>query len=289
METERKILKSCPISCFADEISTSLDRQIAVLHGLGISHIELRSTDGINVADYSMDYAKEVRRKLDDANIRVSAIGSPIGKIGIEDDFDGHRKKLQHVEALADLFETKYIRMFSFYLPEDSDPSAYRDPVFFRMDQMVNEAARNGITLLHENEKGIYGDTAPRCLELMKQFNSDAFGCTFDFANFVQCRQDTLEAYEMLKPYITYVHIKDALFADGTVVPAGTGDGNVTRILTALNQTGYHGFLSLEPHLANFTGLGSLEKDAAVRAENDTEKAFCAAYRALEKILTEKK
>ncbi|WP_461874830.1 sugar phosphate isomerase/epimerase family protein [Fusicatenibacter sp.] len=288
METERKILKDCPISCFADEISTSLDRQIAVLHDLGISHIELRSTDNVNVADYSMDYAKEVRRKLADAGIRVSAIGSPIGKIGIEDDFNEHLKKLQHVETLADLFETKYIRMFSFYMPENSDPSAYRDPVFFRMEQMVNEAAHSGITLLHENEKGIYGDNAPRCLELMKQFYGDAFRCTFDFANFVQCRQDTLAAYEMLKPYITYVHIKDAKTADGTVVPAGTGDGNVNRILTALDQTGYNGFLSLEPHLANFAGLGSLEKDAAVRVENDTEKAFCVAYRALEKILTGK-
>ena len=137
-------------------------------------------------------------------------------------------------------------------------------------------------------EKGIYGDNAPRCLELIKQFYGDAFRCTFDFANFVQCRQDTLAAYEMLKPYITYVHIKDAKTADGTVVPAGTGDGNVNRILTALDQMGYNGFLSLEPHLANFAGLGSLEKDTAVRVENDTEKAFCVAYRALEKILTGK-
>lgn len=288
MENKKVLLKDCPISCFADEISPSLDRQIIYLRELGISYIELRSTDGINVSDYSMDYAKEVRKKLYDANIRISAIGSPIGKIGIEDNFEAHRKKLQHIEALADLFETPYIRMFSFYLPEQADPYAYRDPVFFRMEQMVQEAAHNGFTLLHENEKGIYGDNAARCLELMKSFYGDSFRCTFDFANFVQCHQDTLEAYEMLKSYITYIHIKDARKEDGTVVPAGTGDGNVAKILSALDQTGYSGFLSLEPHLADFAGLNTLEKNADVRAETNTEKAFSIAYQALCNLLSKK-
>lgn len=280
------LLKDSLISCFADEISPSLDRQIAFLHKLDISYIELRSTDGINVADYSMDYANEVRKKLDDANIRISAIGSPIGKIDIKDDFESHMKELQHVEALADLFETPYIRMFSFYLPKQADPCAYRDQVFFRMERMVQEAAHNGLTLLHENEKGIYGDNAARCLELMKSFYSDSFRCTFDFANFVQCHQDTMEAYEMLKSYITYIHIKDARKEDGTVVPAGTGDGNVAKILSALDQTGYSGFLSLEPHLADFAGLNTLEKNAEVRAETNTEKAFSIAYQALCNLLS---
>ena len=89
----------------------------------------------------------------------------------------------------------------------------------------------------------------------------------------------------MLKPYIEYVHVKDARMADGEVVPSGTGDGQLAAIFDKLDQSGYKGYLSLEPHLANFAGLGSLEKDAAVRAENDTEKAFCIAYRALEGLL----
>ena len=159
MNTQHKLLSSCPVSCFADEIAESLDRQIEVLSRIGISYVELRSADGINVSDFTMDFAKEVK-------IRISAIGSPIGKIGIDDDFDAHLQKLSHTEQMADIFETPYIRMFSFYIPENYAAADCRSEVLFRMEAMVAEAAHNNITLLHENEKGIYGDNASRCLDL---------------------------------------------------------------------------------------------------------------------------
>lgn len=285
MNTQHKLLSSCPVSCFADEIAESLDRQIEVLSRLGISYVELRSADGINVSDFTMDFAKEVKKKLDQANIRISAIGSPIGKIGIDDDFDAHLQKLSHTEQMADIFETPFIRMFSFYIPENRTAADCRSEVLFRTEAMVAEAAHNNIILLHENEKGIYGDDAPRCLDLMQQFVGKHFSCTFDFANFIQCNQDTLEAYEMLSSYISYVHVKDALFATGEVVPAGTGDGHLPEIFRKLDASGYHGYLSLEPHLANFSGLAALEHNAAVRTENNTEKAFCVAWEALQKLL----
>ena len=221
----RKILSNCPVSCFADEISVSLDRQIQVLNELGIKFVEFRSADGTGVADFTDEQAKEAKKRLDAAGIRVSAVGSPIGKIGIEDDFEAHMKKLQRIEHIADIFETPYIRMFSFYLPENADQKDYRDAVMKRMERMVQEAKASRLVLLHENEKGIYGDNAARCLDLMKEFYGDHFKATFDFANFIQCGQNTIEAYEMLKPYIEYVHVKDARMADGEVVPSGTGDG----------------------------------------------------------------
>lgn len=285
MSEIRKRLTRSPISCFADEIAASLDRQIEVLQELGIRYIELRSADGINVSAFTPEYARTVKQKLDAAGIRVSAIGSPIGKISLEDDFQSHMKMLTTVEHLADIFETPCIRMFSFYLPENRTPESCRDEVLARLEQMVAEAAKNRLTLLHENEKAIYGDTAPRCLDLMKQFAGETFRCTFDFANFIECGQDTLEAYHMLKPYIAYVHVKDAILKTREIVPAGQGDGKLSEIFTLLDQTGYEGTLSLEPHLANFSGLNSLEKDAAVRAENDTERAFHVAYRALMQLL----
>ena len=57
------------------------------------------------------------------------------------------------------------------------------------------------------------------------------FRGVFDFANFVQVGQDTLEAYELLKEHIAYVHVKDAILGSGRVVPAGYGDGHVGEIL----------------------------------------------------------
>lgn len=282
---DRKILTKCPVSCFADEIDVSVDKQIALLQELGIGWIEFRSGDGKGVADYTEKEAEMLMSRLSANGIRISAVGSPIGKIDITQDFEPHFETYRHIVELAGILDTSFIRMFSFFMPEGEEPDKFRDEVMRRMDRMVEYAAGRNVVLLHENEKGIYGDNAARCLDLMKLFYGDHFRCTFDFANFVQCGQDTLEAYEMLRPYISYIHVKDALRENGDVVPAGTGDGNVAEILNRLDEKGYAGFLSLEPHLADFAGLKSLEKEVKERGRTDGEEAFCTAYRALEKLL----
>lgn len=286
MSIDRLILKNCLISGFADEIDADIDKQIALLKQLDLSYIEFRSAGGINVADYTIDQAKALKEKLDANGIRLSAVGSPIGKIGIADDFAPHLEKLDHVMELAKIFETDRIRMFSFYMPKESNPHDYRDEVLRRTEAMVAAAAKQNILLLHENEKGIYGDMAVRCLDLMKQFYGPNYQCTFDFANFVQCGQDPLEAYEMLAPYVSYIHVKDAMAKDGLVVPAGQGDGKLKEVFTLLDKAGYQGFLSLEPHLTDFIGLQNLEQDgAAIRGRSDGEAAFCQAHAALLELL----
>lgn len=282
---ERKILTNCPVSCFADEIDPSVDKQTALLKELGIGWIEFRSGDGKGVADYTEKEAEALMRRLSADGIRISAVGSPIGKIDITADFAPHFETYRHVVELAGILDTPFIRMFSFFIPRGQEPDSCRDEVMRRMDSMVEYAARRNVVLLHENEKEIYGDTAERCLELMKAFYGEHFRCTFDFANFVQCGQNTLEAYDMLRPFLSYIHIKDALWESGDVVPAGEGDGNVAEILSRLDREGYSGFLSLEPHLADFAGLKALEKEAKKRGRTDGESAFCTAYQALTKLL----
>lgn len=284
METG-KILKKCQITGFADEIASSADRQIEVLNKLGISYIEFRSADGINVADYTLERAKALKEKLNRAGIRISAIGSPIGKIGIEDDFETHLEKLTHVMDVAEVMDCRYVRMFSFFIPEGKNPEKYRDDVMERIEKMVEAAKKRNIVLLHENEKEIYGDTAPRCMDLLERFGGNNFKCVFDFANFVQCGQDTLEAYEILAPYIAYVHIKDAKADSGEVVLPGEGDGNLLQILQKLNNADYSGFLSMEPHLVDFGGFARLERNGKQMKEGDGAKAFKDACEALERLL----
>jgi sugar phosphate isomerase/epimerase len=152
---------------------------------------------------------------------------------------------------------------------------------------MIDYACEQGVVLLHENEKDIYGDTADRCADLMKELYCDNFKAVFDPANFVQCNQDTKNAYILLKDYIAYMHIKDALYDGGKVVPAGFGDGNVAYILEDLFANGYDGFLSLEPHLGKFTGLAELElDDAMLDLPEGGEGTFILAHRALCGILS---
>ena len=285
MSDDRIILKKCPISCFADEIDSSVEKQMALMEELGIGWVEFRSGDGKGVADYTEAEAEALMRRLEGKKIGVSAVGSPIGKISITDDFEPHLESLAHIAELAKIWNTPYIRCFSFFIPGGEKPEKFRDEVFRRMDRMVELAARKNLTLLHENEKEIYGDMAPRCLELMEKFGGENLKATFDFANFVQCGQDTLEAWDMLKEYVAYVHVKDALFDGGRVVPAGQGDGNLKEIFSRLDKKGYQGFLSLEPHLADFAGLSGLEKNVEKRGRTDTEAAFVTAYEALQALL----
>lgn len=273
------------ISGFADEITPSFDRQLEVLQACGMHWLELRSADGINVADLSDQQVEHIASQLQRAGIGVSSIGSPIGKIAVTDSFEPHFDSFRRVVEIAKRFNTRNIRMFSFYDP-DRETESNRDEVFRRIGQMVEYAVKEDIVLLHENEKGIYGDVAPRCTELLERFYGKHFQAVFDFANFVECGQDTLEAYELLAPYIRYVHIKDAKSDTSTVVPAGMGDGQLLEILGRLQAGGYQGFLSLEPHLTDFAGLQQLEQDAKERkARLDGESAWQTALQALRGIL----
>ena len=215
------------LSGFSDEIAPEFDKQLETIKEFGISHIELRAADGINVSDLTGEKVKEVNAKLAAAGIGVSSIGSPIGKIGIAEEFAPHLDKLKRTLEIQKELDAPYVRMFSFYLPKDRDPGEFREEILDRMGKMVEEAEKWDSVLLHENEKGIYGDNASRCKDLMDAFYGPHFRAVFDFANFVEVGQQTLPAYENLKPYIEYVHVKDALMKVKKVVPAGRGDGHV--------------------------------------------------------------
>lgn len=277
------------LSGFADEITDDLTRQVKHVKSLGMSYIEMRGVDGNNLIFHNDEKVKSIKAYLDENGIKLSALGSPLGKIGIKDDFDKHFEDYKRAVEVAHMMDCKNIRMFSYYIPDGEDADKYKEEVFNRTGKFVDYAKKNDAVLLHENEKGIYGDNAKRCLNLMEEFYGDNFKCIFDFANFVQVKQDTLEAYEMLKKYIFYFHVKDALFVNGQVTPAGYGDGHVKEILTTELEKGFNGFLSLEPHLSDFAGFASLEKSGEGFEKYDKKltgpESFSLAYEALEKLL----
>jgi sugar phosphate isomerase/epimerase len=239
------------LSGFADEISPDLDEQLAVLASESISHLELRSVWSTNVADLDNAQVARLRHQLDESGVQVSAIGSPIGKIGIDDPVEPELERLRRVADVAAELGTTMVRVFSFFIPQGRNPAIYRNEVIDRMAALAALAAERGLVLAHENEKEIYGDRPERCADIITTIGSPALRATFDAANFVQCgvRPHT-EAYGLLRPYLSYVQIKDALAATGEVVPAGQGDGQVRETLTALRDSGFAGYLSLEPHLA---------------------------------------
>lgn len=276
-------------SAFADEAATDLGEQMRCLSEEGISMLELRGVDGINCADLNKEEALSIHKKLAKEHITLSALGSPFGKIGITDPFEGHLKQFEKTLEICKILECTRIRMFSFYIPHEEEPEKYRYEVLSRLEKMIELAGKADILLVHENEKGIYGDTPERCMELYRYFDGE-MGIAFDPANYVQCGVDPLEAYQMQKDTITYFHMKDALKDDGSVVCVGQGDGSVPEILCDVNRSRKEDvILTIEPHLHIFDGAQTLQEEALRGKVSyaNSRTAFHAACEAMRKCMKE--
>lgn len=281
------------ISGFADEIDPQLDVQLKVVKELGMDHICLRAADGKGIADYTFEeFQQSILPRLQAAGVKVSSLGSPIGKIDIDDE-DAYAKQLEQLDTLCricNLLDCKYIRMFSFWML-NKNPDEWKDEVLNKLRGFADIAAKYDVVLIHENEKDIYGDIGSRCKVILDELASPHFKAAFDFANFVQCGEDTAACWEMLKEHVAYIHIKDAVAGNKENVVCGTGDGKIAQILKkAIREDGYEGFLTLEPHLVLFATLQSLEvEDAAdVISENkakDGAEGYGMQYHALRDIL----
>ena len=265
------------LSGFIDEISDDFGLQCKTAAGLGLRYVEVRSAWGTNILDLDESQLNTLRETLASNDLNVSSIGSPIGKISIDDEFPPHLERMRHAVEVAKTLEAPYIRLFSFFIPEGTDPDSRRDEVLTRMSALVEAAADSDVILAHENEKEIYGDIPRRCLDIVTSVSSPKLQLAWDPANFVQVGvRPFSEGYAMLRPYVGTIQIKDALLSDGTVVVAGAGDGEVPETVRALRADGFDGFFSLEPHLGEYTAYGALSGP----------ELFTKAWKAFTEILT---
>lgn len=281
-------MNNIKIYAFADEASPIIDKQITALKENGLQGLEIRNVDNVNVSEISNAKAKEVKKKLDDAGLTVWSIGSPIGKIDIEkDSFAVHTEKFRRTLEIAEILGAENIRLFSFFIPKGKNPVDYKQEVINRLGTFLDLANGTGITLCHENEKGIYGDIPERCLEIHKALPE--MPAIFDPANYIQCGADTLKAWEIIKGFVKYLHIKDAL-PNGSVVPAGKGIGNLPFILDDFRKNGGK-CVTIEPHLTVFSGLAALEKEGNKSVVGEVYRypsntlAFKAAADALKELI----
>ncbi|MHD0445657.1 sugar phosphate isomerase/epimerase family protein [Staphylococcus cohnii] len=288
------MLKNIEISGFSDEIASDFQTQLKTVNELGMSYISLRGINDKNIGDYSVEMIKkDVLPRLKQWDIGVSSIGSPIGKIYINDE-DAFQKQLATLKTLCEisqLLNCQYIRIFSFYIPKEDNFDAYKDIVVSKLKAFARIAEQYNIILLHENEKDIFGDIARRCKLILDEVNSPNFKTIFDFANFVQCGENTQECYDLLSDDIAYIHIKDAVYKDNFNVLCGTGDGQIESILVQFFESGYQGFLTLELHLVVFDAIKDLELEHSTEtiqnsAAKDGAEGYKMQYEALLKILS---
>ncbi len=270
------------ISAFADEVSPMLEEQIAYLRHAGVKWMEIRFVDGRNITALTTDEATEVKRHLDKAGIRVSAIASPIGKYPVDAPFEPHLELFRHTIRLARTLDTQLIRVFSFYAPEGEDIDCYRDPVCDRLRRMAAELAGTGIRMVHENESHIFGHSAANCAELAKAVGTDTMGLAYDPANFVwgeSIADNAARCWPLMKPYTEHIHIKDWKLGskDSGSLP-GDGDGQIERLIAELAAMRYAGFVTLEPHLSSGGQFGGQTAPEQFDAALDRVRSYCRKY-----------
>jgi sugar phosphate isomerase/epimerase len=242
------------LSAFGDEIDADLDVQIEVLRELEIGFLELRGVWGRNVLELGDDEVEEVRQKCDLAGISISAIGSPIGKSPLGEELQVVLERFERILDIAQQVGASRVRVFSFYPPAgtvENVPVESVSEAAIRLQRLTERAAAAGIMLGLENEKGIVGDTIERCYRLLHSIDNANLRFIWDPANFVQVGEEhaTDDGWERLGRYTVHVHVKDLRLRDGVVCVAGEGDGQIGKLLDNLNQSGFNGFLALEPHL----------------------------------------
>lgn len=271
------------LSAFSDEYADNFEKQCEALSRFGIDYMEIRRVDGKNVTDFTSAETKQIKKRLDGFGIKVSSVGSALGKTIPS---GANEEQIERVFETAEILETKYVRVFSFYPPEGKTSKGYRDEVLAGMEKIVLTGERYGIRPCHENEAKIYGESPQRCLELLRYFGGK-LGCVFDMGNFVLDGYDAWNAYLLLKDDIDYFHIKDSL-AEGAVVPAGKGEAYIENILRDYRKNGKKDtFITLEPHLQTFAGLNALvgkNFENPYKYENQ-EVAFADAVHCLRELL----
>jgi sugar phosphate isomerase/epimerase len=247
------------LSGFADEIDPDFSTQCKVASELGLRFLEIRSAWGVNILDLDDSQLEAVQQLLVEYGLQVSSIGSPIGKIFIDDDFEPHLVRMRHAAEIAQRLGAPYVRLFSFFIRAGDNPDDHRDEVLRRMRALADIAEEAGVIAVHENEKDIYGDLPCRCLDIVTSVGSPNLKLAWDPANFVQVGvRPFTDGYADLRPHVAYIQIKDALLSDASVVVAGAGDGEVRETVRALGADGFDGFFSLDPHLGEFTAFGAL-------------------------------
>ena len=277
------------LSAFSDEAGPSADQQINALLRAGLRFIDIRNIDGHNITDLPVEQAKIVKAKLDDHGIQTQMLGSPIGKIQVDDELLLDIDKLNHLGEMAPIFGCGAVRMFSYYNKSELSHDEWRKHTLQRLETLRDRAEKMGLILYHENERHIFGDLTDD-VETLADLRNANFKLIFDFDNYQQSGEDVWATWLQLRDRSDAIHLKDST-QDKEHVPVGQGNGQVEKILADAVTRNWSGPLTLEPHLTHSqsvvsTGPSGQQNQAysQMEASESFEIAAQAAKDLLEKV-----
>ena len=260
---DQEDLSSFVLSAFGDEIDDDIDTQLDVLGELDIRCLEMRTAWGKKAAELNDLEIERLAMACRRRSIRVSCIGSRIGKSPITEPLGATLAELGRILDLAERLGTKLVRIFSFRPPVGRE-AEHVDESLSRLKALAEVAAARGLVLVMENETGMVGDIPERCRTLLQGVDSPSLRFVWDIGNFPHCGVDRAvdRGWPLLGRYVAHVQVKDTRLADRAMTVAGAGDGQALQLLGKLRDAGYRGFLALEPHLGGSNGAERMQRAA---------------------------
>ena len=260
---DQEDLSSFVLSAFGDEIDDDVDTQLDVLGELDIRCLEMRTAWGKKAAELNDVEIERLAMACRRRSIRVSCIGSRIGKSPITEPLGATLAELGRILDLAERLGTKLVRIFSFRPPVGRE-AEHVDESLSRLKALAEVAAARGLVLVMENETGMVGDIPERCRTLLQGVDSPSLRFVWDIGNFPHCGVDRAvdRGWPLLARYVAHVQVKDTRLADRGMTVAGAGDGQALQLLGKLRDAGYRGFLALEPHLGGSNGAEGMQRAA---------------------------
>ena len=253
------------LSVITDEISMDFEHALDVMLEYGVTGAELRSLWDTNIVDLPEDQIERAKRALDDRDMAVSCIASPLFKCDLGDaagtaagrthqaldrTLSQQMAVLERCIHAADAFETPFIRIFSFWKRGDLTDNIEME-IIGAFEEPAARAEKADVILGLENEHSCYLGTGQEIARVIRAVNSPALKAVWDPGNaFCAGELPYPDGYEAVKDYVVHVHIKDAVWEDGKPKFMCIGDGRIDYFgqLRALIEDGYDGYLSLETH-----------------------------------------
>lgn len=258
-----------PIGVMLDSFRKSPKEALLLAAASGADGIQLYATHG-ELAPENMDAAarRDFRSRVADAGLKISAVCGDLGcgfaNAALNPELI-RRSKL--IMELAKELGTDIVTTHIGVVPADKKAERYAI-----MQDACGELAR------YANDLGSHFavETGPERSEVLKEFldslGSKGVAVNFDPANLVMVAGERPEtAVKNLGEYIVHTHAKDGrqiFYRDPEVIfgikpddgikqpsfeelPLGEGDVNFPQYLTALEATGYRGYLTVEREVGN--------------------------------------
>lgn len=260
------------IGVIVDSLGLDLKAGIIKAGELGADGIQMYAVQGeLEPSRLTYEKRRELLKYIKDNGVKISALCGDFGGHGfsIKEDNKCKMEKSKRIIDLAKDLETNIVTTHIGVVPEDFNSERYK---------ILQEACNSLGEYAEEYDAYFAIETGPEKPETLKKFldtlDNKHVAVNYDPANLVMVTgTDPVEGVYTLKDYIVHTHAKDGIMLKKTdpqvvynclaendiknvtqyfrEVPLGDGQVDFTRYLKALEDIGYHGFLTIEREVSN--------------------------------------